>query len=285
MLAPTKDIKSGGAAMISDITLGQYYRADSVLHRLDARAKTVLTFFVITATFFCRSFASLGLTAAFTVFLVVLSSVPTRMVVRSVRPLLWVLLFTGIMNLFYQRGGEVLIEFSFITITTQGIYVAIFMFVRILCLVMAGSLLTYTTTPTQLTDALERLLSPLRHIKVPVHTFAMMMTLALRFIPVLLEEIGRIMNAQKARGAEWETGGLLKRAKALIPIFVPLLVSAFRRAYDLALAMECRCYTGGQGRTRMNRSRFALRDGIALIVFAAFVAGVFLLNYVGGRVV
>ena len=267
--------------MLSDITLGQYYRADSVLHRLDARTKTVLTFAVITATFFCRSFASLGLTAAFSALLVLLSRVPGRMVARSVRPLLWVLLFTAAMNLFYQRGGDVLLSWKFITITTQGISIAVFMAVRILCLVLVGSLLTYTTTPTQLTDALERLLSPLRYLKVPVHTFAMMMTLALRFIPVLLEEIERIMNAQKARGARWETGGLLKRAKALIPIFVPLLVSAFRRAYDLALAMECRCYTGGQGRTRMNQSRLALRDGAALLVFAAFMAGLLLLNYVG----
>ncbi|MDR1409816.1 MAG: energy-coupling factor transporter transmembrane protein EcfT [Oscillospiraceae bacterium] len=271
--------------MISDITLGQYYRTNSLLHRLDARTKTVLTFTSIIATFFCHSFASLGLTAAFSVLLVMLSGVPIRMVWRSVRPLLWVLLFTAAMNLFYQRGGNVLVEWKFITITTQGVYIAIFMAVRIVCLVIIGSLLTYTTTPTQLTDALERLLSPLRFFKIPVHTFAMMMTLALRFIPVLLEEIERIMNAQKARGADWETGGLFKRAKALIPIFVPLLVSAFRRAYDLALAMECRCYTGGKGRTRMQRSRFALRDGTALLGFAAFMTGVLLLNYLGGRVV
>ncbi|MDR3344918.1 MAG: energy-coupling factor transporter transmembrane protein EcfT [Oscillospiraceae bacterium] len=271
--------------MISDITLGQYYRADSLLHRLDARTKTTLTLALITATFFCRSFASLGLTAAFSVLLVLLSGVPARMVARSVRPLLWILLFTAAMNLFYQRGGDVLFSWKFITITMQGVSVAIFMAVRIISLVVIGSLLTYTTTPTQLTDALERLLSPLRLAKVPVHTFAMMMTLALRFIPVLLEEIERIMNAQKARGADWETGGLLKRAKALIPIFVPLLVSAFRRAYDLALAMECRCYTGGAGRTRMNSSRFALRDGAALLGFAAFFAGILLLNFVGGKVV
>jgi energy-coupling factor transport system permease protein len=271
--------------VISDITLGQYYRADSPLHRLDARTKTVLTFAVITATFFCHSFASLGLAAVFSLAAILLSGVPARMVWRSIKPLLWVLLFTAAMNLFYQRGGTVLVEWEFITITLQGVFVAVFMAVRIICLVIVGSLLTYTTTPTQLTDALERLLSPLRLIKVPVHTFAMMMTLALRFIPVLLEEIERIMNAQKARGADWETGGLFKRAKALIPIFVPLLVSAFRRAYDLALAMECRCYTGGAGRTRMNRSRFALRDGAALLVFAALMAGILLLNFVGGRIV
>ncbi|MDR0883733.1 MAG: energy-coupling factor transporter transmembrane protein EcfT [Oscillospiraceae bacterium] len=271
--------------MLSDITLGQYYRAASPLHKLDARTKIVLTIALIVSTFFSHSFASLGLVAVFSVGIVLLSSVPAGMVGRSIRPLLWVLLFTAAMNLFYQQGGEVLFEWKFITISIKGVYVAIFMAVRIICLVIIGALLTYTTTPTQLTDAIERLLWPLNKIRVPVHTFAMMMTLALRFIPVLLEEIERIMNAQKARGADWETGGLVRRAKALIPIFVPLLVSAFRRAYDLALAMECRCYMGDGKRTRMNQSRFALRDGVALLVYAAFLAGVILLNFVGGRVV
>ncbi|MDR1805825.1 MAG: energy-coupling factor transporter transmembrane protein EcfT [Clostridium sp.] len=271
--------------MLSDITLGQYYRASSPVHRLDPRTKILLSVALIVSTFFCHSFASLGLAALFSVAAVFLSAVPVRMVFRSIRPLLWVLLFTAAMNVFYRQSGSVLFSWQFITITSGGLCVAGFMAVRIICLVVLGSLLTYTTTPTQLTDALERLLSPLRLIKLPVHTFAMMMTLALRFIPVLLEEIERIMNAQKARGADWETGGLLKRARALIPIFVPLLVSAFRRAYDLALAMECRCYTGGEGRTRLSRSRFGLGDAVAVLVYAALLTGLLLLNYVGGAVV
>ncbi|MCL2023434.1 MAG: energy-coupling factor transporter transmembrane protein EcfT [Oscillospiraceae bacterium] len=264
--------------MLKDITFGQYYHCDSLIHRLDARTKTALTFAFIAATFFCRSFFALGLMALATIALVLLSRVPLYMVFRSVRPLLWILLFTSIMNIFYQKEGTILLSWRFIHITTGGLILAAFMMIRIISLVIIGSLLTYTTTPTQLTDAIERLLSPLRYLKIPIHTFAMMMTLALRFIPVLLEEIGRIMNAQKARGASWETGSPLKRAKALIPIFVPLLVSAFRRAYDLALAMECRCYTGSEGRTRMERSQFALRDGGAVLVYGVLLIGIFLLN-------
>ena len=183
------------------------------------------------------------------------------------------------LNVFYNKGGNVLLSFLRITITDKGIYIALFTAIRIIMLVVVSSLLTYTTTPTMLTDALERLLSPLKVFKVPVHTLAMIMTLALRFIPVLIEEIERIMNAQKARGADLESGGLVKRAKALIPILIPLFVSAFRRAYELAFAMECRCYTGGEGRTRMKQMKLALRDFVSLAVFVLFIAAIIVLNH------
>ena len=233
--------------MISDITIGQYYSGTSVIHRMDARMKFVLTMALIVILFVCRNFYSLALGLIFVVATLLLSKVPMKMMWRSIKPLVILMLFTAVINVFYNRGGETLVSFWKITITTTGVYTAIFTTVRIILLVVVSSLLTYTTTPTMLTDALERLLSPLKVIKVPVHTLAMIMTLALRFIPVLIEEIERIMNAQKARGADLETGGLIKRAKALIPILIPLFISSFRRAYELAFAMECRCYTGGEG--------------------------------------
>jgi len=266
--------------MISDITIGQYYPANSVLHRLDARIKLCLTAALVGLMFFCKSFPALGLSAAMTLLAVLLSRVPLRMLWKSMRPILYILVFTAVLNLFYGKGGDSLLPDIWLLrrITLNGIYLAVFMAVRIICLVLISALLTYTTTPTLLTDAIERLLSPLAYLRIPIHTLAMMMTLALRFIPVLIEEIERIMNAQKARGADFESGGLLSRAKALLPILVPLLISAFRRAYDLAFAMECRCYTGGKGRTRMKQMRLLPRDGLAVLVLCAYGAGVILLN-------
>ena len=242
--------------MISDITIGQYYSGTSVIHRMDARMKFVLTMALIVILFVCRNFYSLALGFVFVVAALLLS-----------------------------RVHETLVSFWKITITTTGVYTAIFTTVRIILLVVVSSLLTYTTTPTMLTDGLERLLSPLKVIKVPVHTLAMIMTLALRFIPVLIEEIERIMNAQKARGADLETGGLIKRAKALIPILIPLFISSFRRAYELAFAMECRCYTGGEGRTRMKQMKLAARDFIALGITAALLAAVIVLNHYLGHLI
>lgn len=263
---------------MTEITFGQYYSGSSLLHKTDARMKLVLTFALIVVMFLCKSFFSLGLMVSVTLIAALLSTVPLQMMLKSLKPIGVVLVFTAALNLFYAKGGDVYWNYWKIEITEKGVNTAVFMAVRIIILVVISSLLTYTTTPTALTDAMERLLSPLGIFKIKVHTLAMMMTLALRFIPTLIEEIERIMNAQKARGAELETGGLVARAKALVPIFVPLMVSSFRRAYELAFAMTCRGYTGGEGRTRMKQMKLGWRDFAALIATAAVVAGVILLN-------
>lgn len=264
--------------MIKDITIGQYYSANSVVHRMDARMKIVLTFALIISIFLCKSIPSLALIVLITVALILVSRVPLKMVLKSVKPIAVIVIFTGLLNLFYVRGGTPLLDWHFIHITSKGIFTAVFMAIRIICLVIISSLLTYTTTPTMLTDAIERLLSPLKIFKVPVHTLAMMMTLALRFIPTLVDEIDRITNAQKARGADLESGGIVEKIKALIPIIVPLFVSAIRRAYELADAMDCRCYVGGEGRTRMKKMKLGARDFISLAITAAFITGIVLLN-------
>lgn len=264
--------------MISDITIGQYYSGKSVLHRLDPRMKLILTLASIVIVFVCKSFLSLALVAVFTLAATLLSGVPAKMILKSLKPIIIILLFTAVLNVFYTTGGRTYFEWKFIEITEKGVNTAIFMAIRIVCLVVLSSLLTYTTTPTMLTDALERLLSPLTVFKIKVHTLAMMMTLALRFIPTLIEEIERITNAQKARGADLETGGIVARAKALVPIFVPLMVSSFRRAYELAFAMTCRGYTGGDGRTRMKQMHLRFADFAALFAVCALIAGIILLN-------
>lgn len=264
--------------MIKDITIGQYYSANSVVHRMDARMKIVLTFALIISIFLCKSIPSLALIVLITVALILVSRVPLKMVLKSVKPIAVIVIFTGLLNLFYVRGGTPLLDWHFIHITSKGIFTAVFMAIRIICLVIISSLLTYTTTPTMLTDAIERLLSPLKIFKVPVHTLAMMMTLALRFIPTLVDEIDRITNAQKARGADLESGGIVEKIKALIPIIVPLFVSAIRRAYELADAMDCRCYVGGEGRTRMKKMKLGARDFIFLAITAAVITGIVLLN-------
>ncbi len=264
--------------MIKDITIGQYFSGNSFLHKLDARMKIVLTFALIVAIFICKSVPSLVLMIIVTAVLVALSKVPCKMVLKSVKPIAIIVVFTGFLNLFYVRGGITLLEWSFIHITTKGIFTAVFMAVRIICLVIISSLLTYTTTPTMLTDAIERLLSPLRIFKVPVHTLAMMMTLALRFIPTLVEEIDRITNAQKARGADLDSGSFIDKIKALIPIIVPLFVSSIRRAYELADAMDCRCYIGGEGRTRMKQMRLGVFDFVSLLFTTVIIVGLILLN-------
>ena len=264
--------------MIKDITIGQYYSANSVVHRMDARMKIVLTFALIISIFLCKSIPSLALIVLITVALILVSRVPLKMVLKSVKPIAVIVIFTGLLNLFYVRGGTPLLDWHFIHITSKGIFTAVFMAIRIICLVIISSLLTYTTTPTMLTDAIERLLSPLKIFKVPVHTLAMMMTLALRFIPTLVDEIDRITNAQKARGADLESGGIVEKIKALIPIIVPLFVSAIRRAYELADAMDCRCYVGGEGRTSMITLKRGARDFISLAMIAAVITGIVLLN-------
>ena len=264
--------------MIREITIGQYLPGTSFLHKMDARVKIVCTLAFIITIFLCHNFWSLGLMVLAAAVITLLSRVPVRMLTRSLRPVAFILLFTAVLNLFYTKTGNVLWHWKIFTLTDRGLYTAIFMAVRILSLVSVSALLTYTTTPTALTDGIEKLLSPLRLVKVPVHALAMMMTLALRFIPTLIEEIDRIMSAQKARGADLESGGFIQRAKALLPILIPLFVSAFRRAYDLAYAMECRCYRGGEGRTRMKQMKLGGRDAAAIVFYAALLTGVVLLN-------
>lgn len=264
--------------MLSDITIGQFFPGRSVVHRLDPRIKLVVTFSYIIAVFIPKNWVGLGAAVAFLVASVLLSRIPMKLIFKGLKPVIPLLLFTAIINLFYV-GGTPILEFWIIKITLEGIFTAVFIAVRILCLIVASSLLTYTTSPTTLTDALERLMSPLRYIKVPVHEIAMMMTIALRFIPTLIEETDKIISAQKARGADMESGNLLQRAKALIPILVPLFVSSFRRAYELATAMECRCYHGGDGRTRMKQLHLTMRDYLTLLVTIVLITGIVLSNF------
>lgn len=265
--------------MIRDITIGQYYPGKSVLHNLDPRAKLIITFWLIVVIFLCKSFFSLGLIALTAVAAAALSRVPAKMLLKSLKPIVIILVFTAVLNVLYTEGGKEYFRIWEIAVTEKGVNTAVFTMIRIVSLVTISSLLTYTTTPTMLTDGLERILSPLKIFKIKVHTLAMMMTLALRFIPTLIEEIDRIMNAQKARGADLESGGIVQRAKALVPIFIPLMVSSFRRAYELAFAMTCRCYTGGEGRTRMKQMKLSFRDFAALIFCIAVTAGVVVLNH------
>ena len=264
--------------MLTDITIGQYFPGNSLLHKMDPRAKLILTFAYIVAVFVPRNWAGLSLAVAFLVMSVWLSHLPLKLIFKSLKPILPLIVFTSIINIFYVRDGLVLVDWWIIHITLQGVVTAVFIAVRILCLIAGSSLLTYTTSPTALTDALERLMKPLKFLHVNVHELAMMMTIALRFIPTLIEETDKIMSAQKARGVDMESGGLMQRIKALIPILIPLFVSSFRRAYELAMAMECRCYRGGDGRTRMKQLHLAGRDTACLVVMAMLVTALILLN-------
>ena len=265
--------------MKMDIAFGQYCHGDSVLHRLDPRVKIVTAIVFIVEIFLAKSAASFALIVAATVLLLALSGISPRIILRGIRPIVFVILFTAVINIFFVRGEKPLVEFWVIKIYPEGLINAAFIAIRIIVLIVSTSLfLTYTTTPIALTDGLEQLLSPLSKIKLPVHEFSMMMTIALRFIPTLIEETEKIMNAQKARGADFSTGGLIKRARALIPIMIPLFVSAFRRADELATAMECRCYTGGKGRTRLNILKAGPADLIFALCVVALGAAVVLLN-------
>ncbi len=261
--------------MLKDITLGQYFPMDSVVHRMDARYKIIITMVFLVMLFWGQHLTSLLAGLLFVAVATICSKIPPKMLLKSIKPIVPVLVITGVLNLFLLSGGKVLWEWKFIKLTEQGVQTSVFMLVRI-CLLIAGtSLLTYTTSPIVLTDAIESLLSPLKKLKMPVHELAMMMTIALRFIPTLIEETDKIMAAQKARGADMESGSLIQRAQALVPILIPLFVSAFRRAEELALAMECRCYHGGEGRTRLRQLKSGLRDyvalGLTLLLFAAVI--------------
>lgn len=266
--------------MIKDITIGQYFPGNSPLHKLDARTKIILTLVFLVFIFVCKNFWSLGLLVLFAIVTYLLSRLSPKLILKSFKPLLPIVLLTTLLQLYYIQKGNVLFEWKFITITDTGIYTAIFIAVRIFTLLLMSSLLTYTTSPTDLTDAIEKLLSPLKVLKVDVHTFAMMMTIALRFIPTLIDEIDRIMSAQKARGADFENGNIIKRIKALIPIFVPLFISAFKRAIELADAMSCRCYTGGETRTRLRQMKTTYRDYTAYAITAVVCAGMIALNMI-----
>lgn len=263
--------------MLSDITIGQFFPGNSLLHRLDPRMKLALTFAYIVVIFIPQNGVGLALAAVFMAAVVWLSRLPVSLVLRSMKPVLPLILLTAVINLFYAQG-EALWQWWILRITAEGIANAVFIAVRILCLIVGTSLLTYTTSPTALTDGLERLLSPLKVLRFPVHEIAMMMTIALRFIPTLIEETDKIMAAQKARGADLESGGLMQRVRALIPVLIPLFVSSFRRAYELATAMECRCYRGGEGRTRMKQFRLHARDGVCLATMVLLAAALILLN-------
>lgn len=271
--------------MLKDITLGQFFPGSSPLHRADPRMKIILTVLYIVAVFIAKSTAAYILAVLFTCLLVMISEIKPSVVLKALKPLIFIMLFTAFFNIFWTKGeGDPLFEFKFIKVYTEGIVYAVKMIVRIAC-ILTGScvLLTYTTSPISLTDGLERLLRPLKIIKIPVHEFSMMMTIALRFIPTLIEETDKIMNAQKARGADFSSGGVIKRAKALLPVLIPLFASSFRRAGELATAMECRCYRGDKGRTRMTELHYKPVDLFLLLLMLAFGAGIILINiYLAG---
>lgn len=263
--------------MVRDITLGQYYPGNSLIHRLDPRMKVVLTLAFIVFIFVAKNFQGLAFMLLLMVIVLILSGVPLSQYLKSLKAVIFIVAFTFVLNLFYG-GGTTVWSWHFMNftmrITDGGISNAVFVATRIFSLILFSSVLTFTTSPTQLTDALERLMKPLNVLHIKVHEIAMMMTIALRFVPTLLEETDKIMNAQKARGADLESGGFMQRIKSLIPILIPLFVSAFRRAYDLAMAMECRCYHGGDGRTKMKQLHMSGLDAAAAAGAALFCAAV-----------
>ncbi|WP_308856062.1 energy-coupling factor transporter transmembrane component T [uncultured Oscillibacter sp.] len=267
--------------MLKDITLGQYFPGDTVAHRLDPRTKILLVVLYITALFCAKGVVTYAIMAAVLAVCVRISKVGLRALVRGLKPVLFIIIFTGILNLFFTPGDRYLVEWGFLRISDTGLRNAVFMVIRIMLLIMGTFLLTYTTSPIRLTDALEQLMGGLKRFHVPVHELAMMMSIALRFIPTLIEETDKIMSAQKARGADFESGSLVQKAKALVPILVPLFISAFRRADELATAMECRCYHGGEGRTKLQVLRYEGRDYAALILGAAVCALVIVLRQFG----
>ena len=267
--------------MLKDITLGQYFPGQSVIHRLDPRTKLTMLVVYIVALFLAEGWVSYGLVFAFLAVVIRLSTIPLKSILRGMKPLVMILIFTGVLNLFFTQDGEVLVKFWVLTVTSGGLSRALMMMARILMLISGTFLLTYTTSPIALTDGLEALMNPLKKVGVPVHELSMMMSIALRFIPTLIEETDKIMSAQKARGADFESGSLTDRAKALIPILVPLFISAFRRADELATAMECRCYHGGEGRTALHVLHFRPADLWVLAGFAALTAGVIALGRLG----
>lgn len=273
--------------MLNDVTFGQYYPVRSFVHNMDPRAKIVFVIAYIVAIFLADNFFGLAAVTLFLLVAIFLSRVPLGRVLRSVKMILFLVIFTAVLNLFFYTGEsayEPLLQWWIVSVTWESIVNTIFLAVRLFLLVLGTSLLTLTTTPVSLTDGIESLLKPLTFIKVPVHELALIMSIALRFIPILIDETNRIISAQKARGADFDTGGLIKRAKAMIPVLIPLLVSAFRRAEELGDAMDARCYRGAKGRTKYKKLTFSWRDLLGLLYFGVLIAGVVLLNvYLGGR--
>ncbi len=264
--------------MIRDITFGQYYPVESVIHRLDPRVKLLGTILYIASLFLFDSFAGYVVVVAFLSTIITLSKVPFRHIIKGLKAVVFLVLFTVLFNVFMTSGDTVLVKFWIFTITLEGVLLATFMATRILLLIIGSSLMTFTTTPNSLTDGLETGLSPLKKIKIPIHEIAMMMSIALRFIPILMEETDKIMKAQMARGADFESGGLIRKAKSLIPLLVPLFISAFRRATDLAMAMEARCYNGGNHRTKMKPLQYKKRDAVAYLCLVSYIAVLIVLN-------
>ena len=268
--------------MLKDITLGQYFPGKSTIHLLDPRTKLILLVVYIVALFMAGNWLSYGFLLGVLLVVIKISTIPPKSIIKGMKPLVMILVFTGVLNIFFTTGeGEPLVDFWIITIYADGLIRAVFMVARILMLITCTFLLTYTTSPIALTDGLEALMSPLKKIKVPVHELSMMMCIALRFIPTLIEETDKIMCAQKARGADFESGSIIDRAKALVPILVPLFISAFRRADELATAMECRCYQGGEGRTKMKLLRYTRWDFNAFIIGGGLIVMVAVLSFFG----
>ena len=267
--------------MIRDITLGQYYPADSILHKLDPRVKLTATLAFIAALFLAEGWPGYLTATVFLAMVIKLSKVPFSFMVRGLKAIVMILMITVIFNLFLTPGDRILVQVWKLRITDAGLRTAVFMAVRLIYLIVGSSVMTLTTTPNDLTDGLERLMSPLKKLRVPVHEVSMMMSIALRFIPILLEETDKIMKAQIARGADFENGNLIQKAKNLVPLLVPLFISAFRRANDLAMAMEARCYHGGEGRTRLRQLKYQGRDIFALCLGFGLCVGVWALNRLG----
>ena len=261
-----------------EVSFGQYYPANSFVHKCDPRLKLLFLIAYIVAIFIAKNFYALGACALVFLIVACASGVPFGSLIRSVKAVLFLLLFTAVLNLFFHSGETVLVEWGIIRITQEAVYFTVFFAVRLFLLGLGSAVLTLTTTPVALTDGIESLLTPLKWIKFPVHELALIMSIALRFIPILTDETGRIMNAQKARGADFESGGLIKRVKAIIPILIPLLISAFRRADELGDAMDARCYAGSKTRTKYKKLTFSWRDLLATLLIAALITGVVLLK-------
>lgn len=266
--------------MLKDITLGQYYQTESVIHRLDPRVKLVGTILYIISLFLFHNFTGYIVAALFLAAMIRLSGVPFRYMVRGMKAIVFILLLTVVFNLFLTPG-EPLFRIWKLTITEEGLRISAFMAIRLTFLIVGSSLMTLTTTPNNLTDGMEKLMGPLKKIKVPVHEISMMMSIALRFIPILMEETDKIMKAQIARGADFESGNLIRKAKAMVPLLVPLFISAFRRANDLAMAMEARCYQGGEGRTKMKPLQYKRRDYVAYAVLCCYILILVLVRMTG----
>ncbi|MFP4697092.1 MAG: energy-coupling factor transporter transmembrane component T family protein [Eubacteriales bacterium] len=266
--------------MIRDITIGQYYPTNSFIHKLDPRVKIIGTFLYIISLFLVGGFHGYIIGAIFLFIVIQISKVPIKYILKGLKAIFLILIITVLLNMFLTPGDNILYKLGPIKVTETGLRIAAFMGFRLILLIMGSSLLTLTTSPIQLTDGIERLLTPLKIIKLPAHEIAMMMTIALRFIPILLEETDKIMKAQMARGADFESGNLIRKAKSLIPLLVPLFISAFRRADDLAVAMEARCYRGGEGRTKLKQLRYNTRDMIGYMILFLYLAIIIFINYI-----